>query len=90
MNIQEMIKGKKERRAHMARVKSLPRDYQIVYHEIQKYVFKAGPVEPKNGMSLLSGVVDLFEEGAALGKDIRQVTGRDVAAFCDELIKNAS
>lgn len=47
----------------MARVKALPQDYQIVYKEIQKYLFKVGPVELTSGMGLLSGIIDLFEEG---------------------------
>lgn len=89
MGIQEIIKGKKEWRAHMARVKALPQDYQIVYKEIQKYLFKVGPIELTNGTGLLSGIVDLFEEGAALGKRVLDVTGRDVAAFCDDLIKDS-
>ena len=89
MNIQDIIEGKKEWRAHMARVKALPQDYQIVYKEIQKYLFKVGPVELTEGTGLLSGIVDLFEEGAALGKGVLEVTGSDVAAFCDDLIKGS-
>ncbi|ASS65380.1 MULTISPECIES: DUF1048 domain-containing protein [unclassified Paenibacillus] len=89
MRIQDIIKGKKEWRAHMARVKALPQDYQIVYKEIQSYYFKVGPIELAEGTGLLSGIVDLFEEGAALGKGVLEVTGRDVAAFCDELIKDS-
>jgi DNA-binding ferritin-like protein (Dps family) len=89
MNIQEMVQGKKEWRAHVARVKTLPQDYQIVYHEIQKYLFRVGPVELGDGIGLLTGIVDLFEEGASLGKGVLEVTGRDVAAFCDELIKDS-
>ena len=89
MNIKEIIEGKKEWRAHMARVKTLPQGYQIVYQEMQKYLFKVGPVELAEGTALLSGIVDLFEEGAALGKDVLDVTGSDAAAFCDELIKDS-
>lgn len=89
MRIQDIIKGKKEWRAHMLRVKALPQDYQIVYKEIQKYLFKVGPVELTEGTGLLSGITDLFEEGAALGKDVLEVTGSDVAAFCDDLIKDS-
>lgn len=89
MRIKEIIEGKKEWRAHVARVKSLPKDYQIVYKEIQKYLFKVGPVELTDGTGLLSGIVDLFEEGAASGKGVLEVTGNDVAAFCDELIKDS-
>ncbi|MFA1822645.1 DUF1048 domain-containing protein [Virgibacillus oceani] len=87
MSIQDIIEGKKEWRAHVARVKALPQDYQIVYKEIQKYLFKVGPVELTDGTGLLSGIVDLFEEGATLGKDVLEVTGSDVAAFCGDLIK---
>ena len=32
---------------------------------------------------------DLFETGAADGKRVLEVTGEDVAAFCDELLRNA-
>lgn len=87
MSIQDIIEGKKEWRAHLARVKALPQDYQIVYKEIQKYLFKTGPVELTEGTGLLSGIVDLFEEGAASGKGVLEVTGSDAAAFCDDLIK---
>lgn len=89
MRIQDIIEGKKEWRAHMARVKALPQDYQIVYKELQKYLFKVGPVELTDGTGLLSGVIDLFEEGVALGKGVLEVTGSDVAAFCDDLIKDS-
>ncbi|MDF2513804.1 MAG: hypothetical protein K0S04_3670 [Herbinix sp.] len=89
MRIQDMIEGKREWRAHMARVKALPQDYQIVYKELQKYLFKVGPVQLTEGTDLLSGIVDLFEEGASIGKGVLEVTGRDVAAFCDDLIKDS-
>ncbi len=89
MRIQDIIEGKKEWRAHMARVKALPQDYQIVYKEIQKYLFKVGPAQLTEGTGLLSGIVELFEEGAALGKGVLEVTGSDVAAFCDDLIKDS-
>ena len=87
MRIRDIIEGKKEWRAHVARVKKLPQDYQIVYKEIQKYLFKVGPVDLTEGTGLLSGIVDLFEEGIAVGKGVLEVTGRDVAAFCDDLCK---
>ncbi|MFB7719838.1 DUF1048 domain-containing protein [Nocardia sp. NPDC056100] len=88
MGIRDIIEGKREWRAHVARVKALPPDYQIVYNEIQKYLFKVGPVDLVEG-NLLSGLVDFFEEGVAAGKGVRQVVGEDVAAFCDDLIKDS-
>ena len=86
MKLQEMIQQKKQWRAHIRRVEKLPRDYQIVYHEMQKYIFLIGTVEYEDTIQVLSGIVDLFAEGAAAGKDVLDVTGRDVAALCDELV----
>lgn len=89
MRIRDIIEGKKEWQALVARVKALPQEYQIVYKEIQKYLFKVGPIELTEGTGLLSGIVDLFEEGVASGKGVLEVTGNDVAAFCDDLIKDS-
>ncbi|MFC5744598.1 DUF1048 domain-containing protein [Actinomadura rugatobispora] len=88
MGIQDIIEGKKQWRAHMARVKALPPDYQIVYKEMQRYIFKVGPVDLLDG-SLLSGIVDFFEEGVATDRGVLELTGNDVAAFCDDLLKNS-
>ncbi|MFD4630931.1 DUF1048 domain-containing protein [Streptomyces sp. NPDC058284] len=88
MSIQDIIEGKKQWRAHLARVKALPPDYQIVYKEMQKYLFKVGPIDLLNG-PLLPGIVDFFEEGAADGKGVLELIGSDVAAFCDGLIKDS-
>jgi DNA-binding ferritin-like protein (Dps family) len=88
MSIKEIIEGKKEWRAHVSRVKALPQDYQIVYKEIQKYLFKVSPFEQNEGIGLLSEILSFFEEGAAAGKGVLEVTGTDVAAFCDDLVKD--
>jgi DNA-binding ferritin-like protein (Dps family) len=68
---------------------SAPARLSDVYKETQKYLFKVGPIELTDGMGLLSGIVDLFEEGKALGKGVLEVTGSDVAAFCDDLVKGS-
>lgn len=88
MSIQDIIEGKKQWRAHMARVKALPPDYQVVYKEMQRYLFKVGPVNLPDG-SLLSGIVDFFEEGVAAEKGVLELIGNDVAAFCDDLVKDS-
>jgi DNA-binding ferritin-like protein (Dps family) len=88
VGIQDIIEGKKRWRAHVARVKALPPDYQIVYQEMQKYLFKVGPVDLAEG-GLLPGIVDFFAEGVAAGKGVLELIGDDVAAFCDDLIKDS-
>jgi DNA-binding ferritin-like protein (Dps family) len=88
VGIQDIIEGKKQWRAHMARVKALPRDYQIVYKEIQRYFFKVGTIDLPDGPPL-SWIVDFFEEGVAAGQGVLELIGNDVAAFCDDLVKDS-
>ncbi|MEU0900288.1 DUF1048 domain-containing protein [Streptomyces massasporeus] len=88
MSIRDIIEGKKQWRAHVARIKALPPDYQIVCEEMQKYLFKVGPVSLSDGR-LLPGIVDFFEEGVAADKGVLELIGTDVAAFCDDLIKDS-
>jgi DNA-binding ferritin-like protein (Dps family) len=88
VGIRDIIDGKREWRAHVARVKALPPDYQIVYREIQKYYFKVGPVDLTDG-NLLSDLVDFFEQGVVDGKGAVELIGTDVAAFADDLIKDS-
>jgi DNA-binding ferritin-like protein (Dps family) len=82
-----IIEAKKQWWAHVARVKALPPDYRIVYQEMQRYLFKVGPADLFEG-PVLSGLVDFFEEGAATGKGVLALIGNDVAAFCDDLVKD--
>jgi DNA-binding ferritin-like protein (Dps family) len=81
--IRDIIDGKRQWRTHLARVKALPPDYQIVYQEIQRYLFKVG------GGCLLAGIVDFFEDGAAAGRGVLELTGNDVAAFCDDVVSSS-
>ncbi|MDF2865851.1 MAG: hypothetical protein K0R72_669 [Clostridia bacterium] len=89
MSIKDILEEKRRWRAFMARVEKLPADYQIVYREIQKYLFKIGPVELTEGIGLLTGIVELFEDGVASGKKVLEVTGEDVGLFCDDLVKDS-
>ncbi|KQL55205.1 cytoplasmic protein [Heyndrickxia shackletonii] len=85
----KMIGDKKEYKMMMARVEALPEDYQYVFKKIQNYMWKftAG-----NGMDMLQiqyELIDLFEAGAAEGREVLEITGDDVASFADELVANA-
>lgn len=87
--IKKMIGDKKEYKMMMARVDMLPEDYQFVFKKIQNYMwnFSAG-----NGMDMLHmqyELIDLFESGAAEGREVLEITGEDVASFADELVANA-
>ena len=77
---------KKEWRKMEARAKALPHDYRIVYDEIKQYIWKGSGLLTAS-TDMFKGLLDLFEEGAANGKSALEITGTDVAAFCDELIR---
>lgn len=85
----KIIGDKKEWRAMEARAHALPGDYRIVYTEIKKYLFRFTSGSGMDVIAILRDMLDLFEVGAADGKAALEVTGEDVAEFCDELLRNA-
>jgi DNA-binding ferritin-like protein (Dps family) len=89
LNINKMIESKREYKEQMARVEALPKDYQYVFKKIQghMWMFAAGP--GYDMLKLHYDLIELFEAGAADGKSVLEITGEDVAAFCDELLRNA-
>jgi DNA-binding ferritin-like protein (Dps family) len=78
------IEDKKEWRAIEARAKALPRDYRVAYEEIKHYLWKSSGITTIDAFRVL---IDLFEESAANGRQVLEITGDDVAAFCDELVR---
>jgi DNA-binding ferritin-like protein (Dps family) len=79
---------KKEYRQMMARVKKLPEEYQFVYERIQWYTWQFAGGDGMDMLKIHYDLIDLFETGVADGKRVLEITGEDVAAFCDELLKN--
>lgn len=47
-----------------------------------------GPTDWKDTSRIFNGIIDLFTEGAAERKKFIELTGEDVATFCDELMKD--
>ncbi len=88
-NIKKMIESKREYRRQMARVKALPEDYQYVFKKIQSHMWMFAAGSGYDMMKIHYDLIELFEAGAAEGKPVLEITGEDVAAFCDELLRNA-
>ncbi|WIG58796.1 MAG: hypothetical protein OJF49_001542 [Ktedonobacterales bacterium] len=84
-----IAREKREFRQMQARAKALPEDYAYVYHKIQYYMWGHAGGDGMDTIPILADLVELFETGAAEGKPVLEVTGEDVAAFCDELLRNA-
>jgi len=79
------LKSKKEWRSMERRAKALTEDYRFVYEEIKKYIWNSSGVSTIDVFKIL---LDMFEENVANGRNVLEITGNDVAAFCDELVKD--
>jgi DNA-binding ferritin-like protein (Dps family) len=76
---------KKEWRRTEARAKALPAEYATTYKEIKSYIFGTSGIETIQPLVVL---VDMLEEAAANNKHPLDITGPDVAAFADELVRD--
>lgn len=84
----KIIGDKKEYKIMMARVESMPEDYQFVFKKIQQYMWNFAAGDGYDMLKIHYELIDLFETGVAEGKRVLEITGEDVAAFCDELLRN--
>ncbi|MGA8248239.1 MAG: DUF1048 domain-containing protein [Nocardioides sp.] len=78
-----LIGDKKEWRRMEARANALPRDYRVVYGEMKSYLWRFTAGDGMDIVALLRDLLEEFEAGAADGKRALEVTGEDVAAYCD-------
>lgn len=84
----KLVGDKREYRQMMARVQKLPEDYQFVFRKIQQYTWSFTGGDGMDMLKVHYDLIELFELGAADGKRVLEITGDDVAGFCDELLKN--
>ncbi|RKN76027.1 DUF1048 domain-containing protein [Paenibacillus ginsengarvi] len=89
LNIKKMIQSKREYKQQMARVEALPKDYQYVFKKIQGHMWMFAAGSGYDMMKIHYDLIELFESGAADGKHVLDITGEDVAGFCDELLRSA-
>ena len=85
--IDTIIGNLDEKRAYKnneARAKALPSEYVTAYNEIKNYIFRTSGLTTMKPLEVL---VDVLEEAAANDKRVIEVTGPDVAAFADELVR---
>ena len=71
-----------------ARAKALPKEYGFVYHKIQHYMWSHAGGDGMGMIPILFDLLELFEAGVADGNRVLEITGADVAEFCDELLRN--
>lgn len=87
--INKIIGDKKSWNEMEKRAKALPEDYLYVYRKIQNYMFGSSGGDGMDLLQIFADLLDLFETGAAEGKHVLDITGEDVATFCDDLLRSA-
>ena len=88
-NFRHIAREKRRYKQQEERVGALPEDYRYVYRQIQQYMWSNSGGSGMDLLPIFTDLLDLFETAAAEGKPVLDVTGTDVAAFCDELLRNA-
>lgn len=83
-----MIGDKKEYKEQMARIEAMPEDYRFVFEKMQGYMWSFAGGDGSDMLKTQQELIALFETSAAEGKHVLEVTGEDVAGFCDEFIRD--
>lgn len=84
----KIIGDKKEYREQLARVALLPDDYQQVFKRIHDYIWNFAGGDGSDMLKTQQDLISLFETSVADGLRVLDVTGEDLAGFCDELIRD--
>lgn len=86
--IKKIIKDKKEYREQLARIEALPEEYRFVFEKIQGYMWQLASGDGSDMLQRQYDLIELFEASAADGRRVLDVTGKDVAGFCDEFLRD--
>ena len=86
----KILGDKNEWKAMEARANALPRDYRIVYGKVKSYLWRFTSGDGMATIAILEDVLGVFENGAVQDKNVLDVTGKDVAAFCDERLRGTT
>jgi DNA-binding ferritin-like protein (Dps family) len=80
----KMIGEKREYRVYKERVDELPEEYKKAMKAIESYMWNfakgAGMLE------LLKNILEMFENSASDGLNVRDVVGNDIAEFADSFL----
>ncbi|MGE1198638.1 DUF1048 domain-containing protein [Priestia megaterium] len=80
----KMIGEKREYRVYKERVNQLPEEYKKAMKAIESYMwnFAKGP----GMLELLKNILEMFENSASDGLNVRDVVGNDIAEFADSFL----
>lgn len=85
-SLKTIKRDKAEYKEHLEKIKNLPRDYQIVYEEITKFLWQFAAGDGMDMVRLNQDLLDFFEEGVANNKAVLELVGHDVGAFAENTL----
>lgn len=71
-------------------LEALPPEYRQVFQEIEKYAWHFSDHSGANMFNALTDLLDLFEEGAANGTPIKNITGEKVGDFAETIVNEVA
>lgn len=84
------LDDKRKYKQMMKRIEALPKDYNLAFRKIQKYINTVGGISGDatmlNNLKVFEDLLDLFEESVADERNIKEVIGNDVSKFCNEFM----
>lgn len=86
--MKQLLHEKKTYKEHMRRADALPEDYRFVFHKIHDYMWGFASDHASTMIEAQKDLLELFEQSALDGKHVLEVTGEDVASFCDEFLRD--
>jgi DNA-binding ferritin-like protein (Dps family) len=87
ISLKNIKKDKAEYKAYLARVDVLPKDYKKVYEAVSQYIWSYSDTSGHSALNVVGGLLELFEEGVAEGRTVKEVTGDDIGEFAEGLAK---
>ncbi|KAJ80366.1 hypothetical protein P784_0596 [Enterococcus faecalis GAN13] len=88
--IKKVVGDKKEYKEYKRRIAALPAEYRQVFQEIEKYAWHFSDHSGANMFNALTDLLDLFEEGAANGTPIKNITGEKVGDFAETIVNEVA
>lgn len=86
--IGRLKEDKKIYEEHLSTVRSLPEDYQFVFQKMTEYIWSFAGGSGMDTLQTQYDLANMLAEAAANGVAVLEITGKDVAGFCDELIRD--
>jgi len=84
-NITGSLEQKKQYKEQSTRLKSLPQPYAKAALGIHRYLLaQSGITDGDTMVTMFTDLADLFEQAAANGTALREITGSDPADFADD------